>query len=139
MQATTLYTYFTNPLILSGTQLIYANNDKDWTRLTLRLETAGPVAVGQVQELYPPTSGKGRLLPIGEDITITMSPSTRIYITSDTVNRVVVQIEAFPWLLQLLLGIEQIMGGVLGKAAPKPSEGPKVDIGGFGFNMLRKK
>ena len=51
-------TYLTTP----GPSVVLYNGDRMWARLTLTLETAGPVAVGEQSAIVPVTSGKGQLL-----------------------------------------------------------------------------
>ena len=89
-----MYTYFTIP---DGDQHRFYDA-ATWARVRLTLETAGPVGVSQRKDISPVLSGKSRLLPIGEEIEFDMTPGTRLYIVSDTVNRVSVVIQPIPWL-----------------------------------------
>lgn len=129
---TQVYTFFTNPS--EETQLLFAALPTEWITVTCHLETAGPVSVGTSQSLAPVASGKGRLLPSNEDAVFQLSPSSRLYILSDTVNRVGIQIEASPWLEQMfrLMQHSATPGGP--KTAPPNSE-KQVPIGKFGFTM----
>lgn len=100
-------TYFTRTI---GTQVLY-NGDRQWARVTLTLETAGPVVVGNQQSLTPVTSGKGQLLTTSLPVTFTIAKGTRLYIASTSVNRVKVAIEPVPWLEQ----ITGLLGKILGR------------------------
>lgn len=94
---TYVQTYFTK---IAETQILY-NGDRQWAKITLTLETAGPVAVGTAQKISPVLSGKGILLATNEPITITVAKGTRLYVVSTSVNRVKVMVEALPWLEQI--------------------------------------
>jgi hypothetical protein len=112
---TNIYTFFTKPTGI--TELFYNNNEREWVRVTLQLETAGPVAVGTSQDIGPLGSGKGRNLPTGESIDIILPPSHRLYILAETVDRVGATISPYPWLWQILGTLErvaQMQSGVVG-------------------------
>lgn len=68
----------------------------------LLLETAGPVAWGFLQSLGPVTSGQGRLLVQNLEQEIWLPPSTRLYITSDSVQRIGFTVEPFPFLAEIV-------------------------------------
>lgn len=74
---------------------------QQWTKVTLRLESAGPVAFGNQEDLFPLASGKGRLLSKDTDVIVTMVPQSRLYIASDSFQRVAVQVEPYPWLWEV--------------------------------------
>jgi hypothetical protein len=115
---TAIYTYFTQPTGL--TNLFYSTNEREWVRITLNLETAGPVAVGTSQDIAPLGSGKGRNLPTGEDVEIILPPSHRLYILAETVDRVATTISPYPWLYQILATLERLVGmqsGIVGGIA----------------------
>jgi hypothetical protein len=97
---TQVYTHFTR---VGGTALLYSCPANDWIEIILRLESAGPVAVGTTEDLAPPTTGKGRLLPLNEDVRFTLPPGGRFFIAASAINRVAVEIQPFPWLAQILL------------------------------------
>lgn len=102
-------TYFTKA---GDTQIIF-NGDRQWTRVTLVLETAGPVAVGTAQSITPVLSGKGQLLTTNVPITFTIAKGSRLYVAANGVNRIKRSIEAVPWLEQitgLLSGVLQRIG-----------------------------
>lgn len=104
---TQVSTYLTKP---RGTDILY-NGDRLWAKLTLTLQTAGPVAVGQQQSLRPVLGGAGTLLTPGVPYVVTIGKGTRLYIAANTVNRVAVQVEPFPWLENIT--------GLAGKIAGK--------------------
>ena len=100
---TEIYTYFTRPN--GQTELLYSA--ESWVRLKLTLETAGPVAVGHSAALQPTLSGRGRLLDTGTEFEAYLPRGTRIYVISETVNRVSVTVEPIPWLEQISNEIAQ--------------------------------
>lgn len=105
-------TYFTRVSSPSdGPQVIY-NGDRQWARVTLTLETAGPVAIGTVQDLSPVSSGKGELLTTDEPTRYTIAKGNRLYILATGVNRIKRKIEPVPWLEQITGTIGAILNGV---------------------------
>lgn len=97
-RATEIFTY--NTIVgfdKTGTPILY-NGDRNWTEVTLILDTAGPVVVGNRAEITPIFSGKGFPLTTGEPVTFTIAKGTRLYIFSSAVNRVKVQLAPVPWL-----------------------------------------
>lgn len=86
---TNIQTYFTNRI---GTSELLFSATR-YCRVTLRLETAGPVAVSTRQEIVPVLSGKGRLLPVNDEITFVLNKGERLYIAAGATNRVSVMIE----------------------------------------------
>jgi hypothetical protein len=108
-------TYFTK--VLDETQILY-NGDRQWAKVILTLETAGPVAWGVVQKITPTLSGKGVLLETDERTEIIVPKGTRLYVTSTSVNRIKVQIEAMPWLEQItatLRKLPELLAQLLGR------------------------
>lgn len=105
---TEISTYFTKP---SGSHMLY--RAESWVRIRLILETAGPVSVGSRDNVAPPLSGKGALLPINVEVTFPMQKGNRIYIAATAVNRVRFIIEPIPWLEQMatMLGTLVSFGG----------------------------
>ncbi len=94
---TDIYTYFT---INDGkTHLLYSAIN--WVKIKLELETAGPVSIGTQANIEPVLSGRGRLLDTSEEFEAFLPKGTRIYIVSETVNRIGVTIEPVPWMEQL--------------------------------------
>lgn len=106
-----LYVLFT---VAGGTRLLVSV--PQWTKITLRLETAGPVSVGTREQLDPTGSGKGRLLPTNEDVIVNLGPNTRFYYAAESLQRVSVHIEAIPWLQAIH---EAVKGVARAAAAPK--------------------
>ena len=111
------YTYFTkiptggaDP----GTQLLYTA-DRAWVKLTLTLETAGPVSVGQSANLLPVLGGVGVLLPSGTPLSWTLAKGNKFYIASTSINRVKVQIEPFAWLQAITNLVSRVLGALLPK------------------------
>lgn len=97
------------PVTGQPTDVIY-NGDRMWARVTLQLETAGPVAVGNMSNLDPVLSGKGQLLETGIPVTFTIAKGSRIYVSATGVNRVKRTVEPVPW-LELITGLLQAMAG----------------------------
>jgi hypothetical protein len=95
-------TYFTKA---GPTRQLYTA-DRKWAKVTLLLQTAGPVAVGFSQTIIPVLSGKGILLATLVPAEFRVARGNKLWIASTAVNRVSVQIEEEPWL-------EQILGGVV--------------------------
>lgn len=115
---TEINTYFTRPN--GRSELVYSA--ESWVRIKLQLETAGPVAVGTRQEITPVLSGKGILLPTtGTTLTEFIMPKgDRLFIASESINRVKYITEPIPWLEQMLYQIEQgfsSLKGIFGSIA----------------------
>lgn len=94
---TDISSYFTTP----SKEAFLLYSAENWVVAKLTLETAGPVAIGTNQEIAPVLSGHGRLLDTGVEYEITLSRGTRLYIVSESINRVAVTIEPIPWLEQI--------------------------------------
>lgn len=103
------YTYIATPPKPGESTPILYNGDRLWVRVTLTLETAGPVAVGDKAALAPVTSGRGILLDTNQATVLTVAKGSRVYVLANTVSRIKVQIEPLPWLEQIT--------GILGQAA----------------------
>lgn len=113
---TLLQTYFTSlPNIGEDTPILY-NGDRLWARITLTLETAGPVAVGTQSNISPVLSGKGQLLQTGVPLTFDIMKGTRLYILSTGINRVKYSTAPIPW-LEMIAGL---VGRVVNALAPQP-------------------
>lgn len=117
-----IYTYITKIQTTGdGTPILY-NGDSLWRRITVTLETAGPVAVGQSADIFPVLSGKGQLLATGVPTSFNIAKGDRLYVVATSVNRVKVVSEALPW-LELITGlIGQVVtavGGAIGSAFGK--------------------
>lgn len=76
--------------------------DRLWVSVTLVLETAGPVVVGDSATLAPVLSGKGILLPTGVPLTFQIAKGTRLYVQSTALNRIKVLVQPVPWLEQVV-------------------------------------
>lgn len=117
-----IYTLFTKA---NGTKLILSL--PYWCKITFRLESAGPVAIGTREDLQPVNSGKGRLLPANSDVVVVVPPNNRLYIASTSMNRVSVQVESFPYLSSILAQITHLVNKMGGSPPPRAK-----DIPGFG-------
>lgn len=106
---TQLETYFTNRI--GETQLLYSA--EDWVRVTLRLQTAGPVAVSTRQQIVPVLSGLGILLPVDDWVSFILPKGDRLFIAAEATNRVSIQIEPIPWLAQILMAMDQGFGATV--------------------------
>lgn len=102
---TEIFTYFTK---VGGTHRLVSATK--WTRARLFLETAGPVAVSTKGDLVPVLSGKGILLPPGQEIEFVLPRGDRLYIAADAVNRVKVIIEPIAFGEQILQAILSLVG-----------------------------
>jgi len=108
---TDIYTYFTRST--GENELLYSA--EAWVRITLVLETAGPVAVSTRESVIPVLSGKGILLdPSRIPSVFTIPRGNRIFISAESINRVKVFIEPIPWLEQILYQVESGFGGLKG-------------------------
>jgi hypothetical protein len=88
-----------------------------WLQITMTLETAGPVAIGTRANILPVLSGAGRLLPTNVPIRFLLPRGDILYMSSNAVNRVSVQVEPFPFydgLLQAFGNLSTIMNGLAG-------------------------
>jgi hypothetical protein len=114
-------TYFTSaPQPGEQPQKIY-QADRTWARVTLTLETAGPVSVGTATKLFPVQGGGGRLLITNQPITFTVAKGTQLYVASTGVNRVGRVIEPVPWLEQIVGVLGTIAQGIMRFATGKRS------------------
>ncbi len=113
-------TYFTKvPVPGQDTDIIY-NGDMLWAKVTLTLETAGPVAVGNLSSITPVLSGKGQLLETDKPTDFFIAKGTRLYIAAAGINRVKRVIEPIPWLeviTGLIGGVLRALGGATAAAA----------------------
>jgi hypothetical protein len=112
-------TYFTSgPIVGEPPQLIYTG-DRFWAKVTLTLETAGPVAVGTTTKVQPVLGGGGRLLVTNEQISFTIAKGTRLYVAATGVNRIGRVIEPLPWLEQITGLLGAVAGGIARLATGK--------------------
>jgi len=108
---TDIYTYFTLPT--GQNELLYSA--EAWVKISLVLETAGPVAVSTRESVIPVLSGKGILLdPSGVPSVFSIPKGNRVFISSESVNRVKVFVEPIPWLEQILFHVENGFSGLKG-------------------------
>jgi len=110
---TEIYTYFTKVRSGKAPDILY-NGDRLWAKVTLTLENAGPVAVGNKSQITPVLSGKGELLQTDEPRSFWIGKGTRLYIAATTVNRVKVEVEPIPWLEQMSGVLSQLAGVAAG-------------------------
>lgn len=108
------YTYFTKVPTPGEQPTILYNGDRLWARVTLTLETAGPVAVGQSSAITPVLSGRGQLLATNEPTPFDISRGNRLYIAATAVNRVKVSVQPLPWMEQIVALITALGGSVGG-------------------------
>lgn len=94
---TDLLTYITR---VGVTDTLY-DGSRLWAKVTLVLETAGPVAVGTKQNLFPVLGGAGILLDTDVPQELTISKGNQLFIAANAVSRVKVKIESLPWLEQI--------------------------------------
>jgi len=119
-------TYFTRvPVVGQETPIIY-NGDRTWARVTLTLETAGPVAVGNQATLAPVLSGKGQLLETDVPTVFYVAKGTRLYEVSTGINRIKRVIEPLPWLEPITGSLASIDATLRSRAAPETTPGSKL-------------
>lgn len=94
---TQLFTYLTKAPTDGQAAILY-NGDRMWAKVTLTLQTAGPVAIGQQSSLLPVLGGQGILLTTDLPYEVIVAKGTRLYIAANGINRVATKIEPFPWL-----------------------------------------
>lgn len=128
---------YTHATLAGQTSLLKETLPDEWLEVHLILETAGPVAVGDVEDLFPIGSGRGLLLPFNQSVTFKLSPSSRIFIASATPDTISVRMNAIPGLDQILKAIGA--AGALSPAAKKAAVSESVNIGQWGFQMPEKK
>lgn len=96
---TQVYTITTDT---TGTPKLLYLGDRQWAKLTLNLETAGPVTVS-TSSSPKIGEGSGIALQTNQAIEIVMAAGQRLYYASGAVSRVRVIIEPLPWGEQLAL------------------------------------
>lgn len=99
-----LDTFFTKD---GQTDILY-NGDRNWAKITLTLETAGPVAIGTLSSLSPVLSGKGVLLVTGVPTQLVIAKGTRLFVRSTSVNRISRFVEPLPWLEQITANVGSV-------------------------------
>jgi len=109
-------TIFTTP---GQTRLFVAV--QDWARITMTLQTAGPVAIGTSANLLPVLSGNGLLLPTDVPIRFLLPRGDTLYVAANAVNRVSFQVEPQPFYEGLLQAVGNVgiavsgVGGAVGQ------------------------
>lgn len=109
---TEIFTYFT----AAGEQRV-AYSAESWVKLTLELETAGPVAFGTRLQILPVLSGKGALLPVGRSVELFLSKGNRLVLAADALNRVKVIVEPLPWLQAISMQVGSVVGSLASLAS----------------------
>lgn len=118
---TLIQTYFTQvPNVGDATPILY-NGDRLWARITLTLETAGPVVVGTQSNIAPVLSGKGQLLETDVPAVFDIMKGTRLYILATGVNRIKFVTAPLPW-LEMITGL---IGQLVGRLVPGSTLAPK--------------
>lgn len=121
---TQISTYFTKaPTVGQSPEILY-NGDRMWARLTLTLETAGPVAVGQSSSITPVLSGKGQLLETGVPTQFDIAKGTTLYIAATGINRVKVVVAAIPWLETITGLVGSVLAALRGQPVGTPATPP---------------
>lgn len=104
-------TFFTKVPVVGERPSIVYNGDRMWAKVTLILETAGPVAVGNMADLTPVLSGKGQLLETDVPTIFYIAKGTVLYIAAAGINRVKRILEPVPWLETITGLVTSIAGG----------------------------
>lgn len=94
-------TYFTKVPQVGADPFVIYSGDRLWADVTLMLETAGPVAVGDMSSITPVLSGKGTLLPTGIPMTFRIAKGNKLYVAATAVNRIKLLVQPVPWLEQI--------------------------------------
>lgn len=102
-------TYITK---VGSTDSIY-DGSRLWARVTLTLETAGPVSAGTKQNLLPVLGGAGINLDTDIPREFTISKGNQLFIAADAVSRVSIQIESLPWLEQIAGTVAQVAAAAM--------------------------
>jgi hypothetical protein len=97
---TEIFTYLTKAATDGQSQVLY-NGDRQYAEITLTLETAGPVCIGNKQNLLPVLSGKGELLETGVPRSICIAKGNRLWVAATGINRIKVEVKPFAWLEQI--------------------------------------
>ncbi len=122
----TISTVFTKiPITGQAPEVLYSG-DRIWTRVRVVLRTAGPVAVGHLSNLFPVLSGKGQLLQTGVPAFFDIAKGSKLYVAAQSVNRLDVTIEPYPWLETITGLLGSLVRAVAGTAAARLVTGKKV-------------
>ncbi len=113
---TEMLTFFTKVGPQPRSQNILYNNERQWAKITVTLETAGPVAIGNRADLFPVLSGKGELLATGVPTVIHMGKgNNRLYYAATAVSRLKLQIEPLPWLEEITSNLIELRNALIGR------------------------
>lgn len=115
-------TFFTQVPVPGVEPPIIYNGDRVWAKVTLTLETAGPVAVGQQANISPVLSGKGQLLETDVPVSFAIAKGTRLYVASTSINRVKRVIEPLPWLENITGLVGQLVAALGASVAASRSK-----------------
>lgn len=112
-----------------NTEVLY-NGDRMWAKVTLTLQTAGPVAVGQQAQLTPVLSGKGQLLQTGVPTPFNVPKGNKLYVAATGINPVSVVVEAYPWLENItgLVGAAASAAHAVARGGAQPAPQPPPQI-----------
>jgi hypothetical protein len=119
-------TYFTSVPGVGDPPAVLYNGDRIWTRVRVTLLTAGPVAVGQLANLFPVLGGAGQLLQPGVPTTFDIAKGNKLYIAANSVNRVSLTVEPYPWLETLTGLLTSLVAAVRGAPSAVKSIASKV-------------
>ena len=111
---TQIYTYLTK-LPENGQAAVLYNGDRLWAKITLTLQTAGPVSVGQQQGIVPVLGGQGALLTTGQPYEVVIAKGSRLYVAANGLNRIAVKVEPLPWLEQITALIGRVADGIMAR------------------------
>ncbi len=106
-----LFTYTTRAV--PETQTLY-NADRQWARVTLTLTTAGPVQVGEKQDLGNITAGQGVSLQTGVPVVLDVARGNRIFVVAGAVNRISVVVAPYPWLEVITGSVMRLVSRIVG-------------------------
>lgn len=87
-----------------------------WIRVTLTLQTAGPVVVATRADVVPVNTGKGASLMPGVPLTMTLPRGSTLYYGCASVQRFSVVVEPIPWANEIAGKIDDV-ASALGVAA----------------------
>jgi hypothetical protein len=97
---------------------------KMWVTVKLRLETAGPVAIGiNNANIIPVLNGLGSLLG-ADEITIVLKKGDRLFYGCNAINRVRMVTEPVPWQQQIFMRIGDVIRALSGSTPSTPTAPP---------------
>ena len=108
---TTLSTVFTK----AGAITLLYSAERAWMRLTITLETAGPVEVSSVSNFKPFLSGKAQALQTGVPLIYDCAKGSRVWVGAGTVERLKLTVQPLPWLEQITGAAGAIMAALMGR------------------------